>query len=112
MSDDEYGVHSITIAINPESGNFTYSPSALRAKPGDEITFKAEAPITHFEIVFNVRSPSETQLYFSHRFPKLTIDRNADIGTYHYAVAVFTGDRVFIDSECGQVGVGNPPAGY
>jgi plastocyanin len=104
--------HRVTISLDASTGDLTYSPSALRVKRGDSIVFLKGTDVEHFSVVFNQRSPGD-KLYLRDSdvdatLQTLKIDKNAAIGTYHYAVAavaVSARDQVFIDSECGQVGV-------
>jgi plastocyanin len=95
--------HKIEITID-EKGNFTYCPTFLRVLPGDEITFKYLSG-DHFEVVFKEKSPGD-RLYLWEGDPKMKIREDAEYAIYHYAAAGFTCNRVFLDSACGDIGVG------
>ena len=104
----------MTITISCDNkGNITYSPSFYRSYFGDTITFQ-NADGDPFEVVFKGNSPGD-KLFVSHRDPTLTIPTASQVpglgiyGLYHYAVAIYkrSEDRVFLDSGCGDIAVGN-----
>ena len=86
-------------------GNFTYDPSFVRVTHGDHIAFSLTNPShLHFEVIFKERTPGD-KLYLWEGDNTLEIEEDAPYGLYHYAAAVYTGSRVFMDSGCGDVGV-------
>jgi plastocyanin len=98
--------HEVELSVN-ESGEFTYDPSFVRVKRGDTVTFGN--PNGHsFAVMFKDQSPGN-KLSLSDRDPTITIDSDAPYAVYHYAAAVFDGNkgRVHLDSGCGDIGVEN-----
>jgi plastocyanin len=95
--------HPVQISVNP-NGHFTYSPSHVRAKNGDTVTFTTN-PTQPFEVAFKDKSPGD-KLFLSQVNNQLTI-RVSAAGIYHYAAAIYDSSqgRVFLDSGCGDVGV-------
>jgi len=98
--------HPVTLKING-NGEFTYDPSFVRVSRGDTVTFRN--PDGHsFAVMFKEQSPGN-KLSLSDRDPTITIDSDAPYAVYHYAAAVFDGNksRVHLDSGCGDIGVEN-----
>jgi hypothetical protein len=93
-----------------ENGNFTYTPSFLRARLGDTITFTCD---DQFEVMFKDRSPGD-RFFFSEQDATLQLPpmdaaiSTQVVGMYHFAAAVYShrAKRVFLDSGCGDIGVG------
>jgi hypothetical protein len=83
-------------------GNFTYSPSTLRAQITDKIYWKCPKD---FALMFLDGTPiemMETHGKAGIATPKYQVSPDAK-GHYHYAVAVWNGTRVFIDSGCPDI---------
>ena len=98
--------HDVKIFV-AQGGHFTYSPSHVRAKKGDTVTFSTtQATQQHFEVVFKDKSPGD-KLFLSPGVGNDLITINASPGIYHYAAAIYDSEleRVFLDSGCGDVGV-------
>jgi hypothetical protein len=93
--------HVVTLTVDT-NGNFTYSPTLLRADQGETIRFQC---VGHWEIMFKEKSPGD-RLFLWHDDSLLTIREDAEYAVYHYAAAVNRGDRVFLDSACGDIAVG------
>jgi plastocyanin len=96
--------HKVQLSVN-DKGEFTYSPSFVRVKRGDTITFSTN-PGHHFAVMFKGQSPGN-KLSLSDDQPTMTISDNAPNGVYHYAAAISVGIKVHLDSGCGDVGVEN-----
>ena len=104
--------HPIQITVEttpgPDFGNFTYAPTHVRAKPGDTLTFSS--PTGPFEVMFKHTVPgNHLHLHTGGTSPANGVDRTnvANRGVHKYAAAVFAAGRVFIDTGCGDVGVGD-----
>jgi plastocyanin len=96
--------HPVKLSVN-KNGEFTYSPSFVRVKHSDTITFSN--PDGHsFAVMFKDQSPGD-RLSLSNNDPTMTIDDNASYAVYHYAAAIFDTINVHLDSGCGDVGVEN-----
>ncbi len=100
--------YKVKITVD-DKGNFTYDPSFIRVTYEDRITFTlTNSSHQHFEVIFKERTPGD-KLYLWEGDRTLKIEQDAPYGLYHYAAAVFTGSRVFMDSGCGDVGVQSSP---
>jgi len=105
------GDHPVIITVSSE-GEFTYSPTHVRARKGDTVTFDALGK--PFEVVFKNHSPGKRLYLAKNRHnlddrtaARLTIEDHVPNGIYQYAAAVFDEDRgrVYLDSGCGDIGV-------
>ena len=103
--------HDITISVDA-NGNFTYSPSDLRAAPNDTVSFKTAPAGLKFEVMFKHRTPGD-RTHIRDTNPQ---DRGGghlqcrnDPGHYKYGAAIYdpVTNQVFIDAGCGHIGVGN-----
>ena len=92
--------HTVTLTVDA-NGNFTYSPTLLRVEHGDTVQFDYAG---HFEIMFKERTPGD-KLFLWQDDSLLTIREDAEYAVYHYAAAVKRGNRVFLDSACGDIAV-------
>jgi len=92
--------HTVKLMVDGK-GNFTYHPTLLRVRPGDTIQFDYDG---HWEIMFKERTPGN-KLFLWQDDSILTINANAEYAVYHYAAAVKKGNRVFLDSACGDIAV-------
>ena len=98
--------HEVELSVN-ESGEFTYDPSFVRVKRGDTVTF-GNPKGQSFAVMFKDQSPGN-RLSLSDRDPTIKINHDAPYAVYHYAAAVFDGNKgqVHLDSGCGDIGVEN-----
>lgn len=104
--------HLITITVDTRTGDFTYAPTHVRARPGETITFTS--PTGPFEVMFKKTTPGD-KVHLHNPRPadppdvyanKMTVNVR---GVHQYAAAVYdpAGNQVFIDTGCGDVGVGD-----
>ena|SRR2546422_202797 len=93
----------VTITVT-KTGDFTYDPTLLRVGRRQRVKFVCPSG-PHFEVMFKDQSPGD-DLFLSESNRILTIRPDAPYGVYHYSAAVYNGNRVFIDSACGDIGVG------
>jgi hypothetical protein len=109
--------YDILISVD-QSGNFTYSPTDLRAAPNDTVSFitapRNGPPGPAFEVMFKHRTPGDR----THIRQDTQEDQQGGarpghlrcgpaLGHYKYGAAIFDGAHVFVDSGCGSIGVGN-----
>ncbi len=94
--------HAVKLSVD-EDGQFTYSPSFVRVKHRDTITFSNDEHHS-FAVMFKDQSPGD-RLSLSDLDPTITIDYDAPYAVYHYAAAIFDRTKVHLDSGCGDVGV-------
>lgn len=95
-------LHTISISLDPSTGSFTYSPSTVRATATDTIQWQSAMP---FALMFLDQTPIGQMEVCGPPplgFPPFQIDGQAE-GHYHYAVAVWDGARVHIDSGCPDI---------
>jgi hypothetical protein len=105
--------HTIKIAVDA-SGNFTYTPTHLRAKKNETINFDTDPTGGNFEVMFKDRTPGD-RIHINKNTQKNKgpagnmghLQCTNDAGVYQYAAAVYDGTNVFIDAGCGDVGVGD-----
>ena len=110
--------HVITITVDTSTGHegdFTYSPTHVRAKPGDTIEFQCGNSNAKFEVMFKHRTPGD-KTHIRHNTPKNKPSPNApnaghlqcgnDLGLYQYAAAISDGNNVYLDAGCGDIDVG------
>ena len=107
--------YDVTISVD-QNGNFTYSPTDLRAVPNDTVSFKTDPPGQLFEVMFKHRTPGnrthirqdtpEDQVT-GVGLPKGHLKCGNDLGQYKYGAAIYDGTHVFVDAGCGHIGVGN-----
>lgn len=105
----------ITISVDVD-GNFTYSPTHLRAAPNDTVSFATSPAGLKFEVMFQNRTPGN-RTHIRHNTQENQgggggtapghLKCGNDPGLYKYATAVFDGTNVFIDTGCGDIGVGD-----
>ena len=95
--------HVIDISVNNLTGDFYYSPSTVRVPdPGlDTVQWQCSVP---FALMFREGTPIDHMEIYGGGgpTPMFTVVGSAK-GHYHYAVAVFDGTRVFIDSGCPDI---------
>jgi hypothetical protein len=100
------------------TGNFVHTPSLLRVTltGNDDVTFNSKYP---FSVEFKGEQPPIDQVQLSGVYSNSVPQFNGDPGystvaypidqdsrgTFHYAVAVFKDNTVFIDAACGGVSV-------
>jgi hypothetical protein len=111
--------YDVTISVD-QYGNFTYSPTDLRAAPDDTVSFitapRGGPPGPKFEVMFKHRTPGNR----THIRHDTAEDQGGgggasaghlkcgnDLGQYKYGAAIYDGTHVFIDAGCGHIGVGN-----
>jgi plastocyanin len=95
--------HSIRIEVNG-SGDFTYTPALLHVNAGDSINWAYDG--ADFIVEFKEDSPID-QMTITAALQKSvrTFDVTVLKGNFHYAVAVWDGSRIFIDSGCPRISV-------
>jgi len=110
--------YTVQIRVDPpdtapsggSTGNFVYEPALLRVERDDTITwhcaspftvsFKERTPIDNVEVFGDATRDATTKGYSAGPFRI-----HGERGRYHYAVAVWNGTRVFVDSACPQISV-------
>jgi hypothetical protein len=107
--------YDITLSVD-KKGNFTYSPTHLRARPNDTVSFVTSPAGLKFEVMFKNRSPGN-RTHIRHDTPQDQggeddvrpgqLECGDDYGLFKYAAAIFDGTNVFIDTGCGDIGVDN-----
>lgn len=104
--------HQITITVSA-SGEFTYTPTHVRASPNDTIDFQylnAGNPGV-FEVMFKHESPGN-KMHIRHNTPKNQNGHHLQCqnktGFFPYAAAVYDGVEVFVDVGCGDISVEDP----
>ena len=94
-------LHAVTITVDYE-GNFSYEKGVLRVKAGDSVCWIC--PSGNFAVSFE-RSPFE-DVHISGeqgaRSAALTVE-DVPYGSYHYAVAVALGPRIWINAGCPEI---------
>ncbi|PYT19325.1 MAG: hypothetical protein DMG59_00715 [Acidobacteria bacterium] len=98
----------ITISVDPDTGNFTYTPTHIRVvftdvKTSCVLEFKTpnDEP---FEVMFKDRTPGN-KMHLNERDRDLTITNETPAGLYPYAAALSVKGRTFIDVGCGDISV-------
>jgi hypothetical protein len=91
--------HIIRIEVDT-TGNFTYLPALQRVQFGDTVSWVC--PLHPFAILFRTRSPFVEGMEASANagIPSNPLTVANVKGQYHYAIAVYNGSRVFMDSDC------------
>jgi hypothetical protein len=107
--------YEITISVDA-SGNFTYSPTDLRAAPNDTVSFRTASAGCAFEVMFKHRTPGN-RTHIRQNTPEDQgggggaraghLKCGNDLGHFKYGAAIYDGTNVFVDSGCGSIGVGN-----
>jgi len=106
--------HIVTITVDSVTGEFTYSPTDVRAQKNETIEFQCGNLNSKFEVMFKHRTPGD-RTHISDRTPKDEgpagkkghLQCTGDYGQYTYGAAIYDGNNVFIDAGCGHIGVGN-----
>jgi len=83
-------------------GNFVFEPSLLRVRANDVITWKCTHP---FALTFKEGTPVDDMELFGDSGssgPHTVLNVK---GNFHYAVAVWTGSRIFMDASCASISV-------
>ncbi len=110
--------HPVVIEVKVNTGDFTYYPALLNAKPGDTITWECkQGPFTisfaegsPFGVV-DIASSATAKEGLWIASTRNILNRDGEIRdvpphrVYHYQVAVFAKDKVFMDSGCPGVKV-------
>jgi plastocyanin len=95
---------AIQISVDTTTGDFTYTPTHVRAKPGDTITFSC--PTGPFAVMFKHTAPGKH--VHLHAVGGASSQTSADSrGVHQYAAAIFAAGRVYVDGGCGDIGVGD-----
>lgn len=93
--------HIIRIDVD-RAGNFTYYPALQRVTATTGDTVQWICPNGPFAILFRTRSPfvEGMEAHANAGIPSDPLTVANVKGQYHYATAVYNGDRVFMDSDC------------
>jgi hypothetical protein len=83
-------------------GNFVFRPALLRVRANDTITWKCAHPFT---IYFKGTTPVDDMEIFGDTGSTLPAKVQDVKGHFHYAVAVWTGARIFMDASCAGISV-------
>jgi plastocyanin len=94
-----------------DDGDFHYQPSVKNVKLGQSVTWTcAQGP---FSISFKDRTPfGRTNLHATKPegsdswYVTSAPAKTSELGHFHYAVAIFTNDRVYLDAGCPEVILG------
>src|SRR5437867_4024080 len=94
--------HLVTIEVD-QWGNFSYGKGALRVRAGESVCWRC--PSGNFAVSFE-RSPFEEDVHIHgvQEVPTAAyMVKEVPYGSYHYAVAVAVGAKVWINAGCPEI---------
>lgn len=85
----------ITLAVDTSTGNFTYTPSTAYASRGQNIKWTSDSP---FAVFFAETPFDHCHMSSVGTVLEAKVRNDAPSRQYKYAVGIFKGDKVRIDS--------------